>query len=259
MQPTLWAVHVSLAALWMSGGVVPDAVVGQSQGELAAACVAGALSLDDAARAITMRSQLFAETLVGTGGIASAGTSADELRPLLARYAGRLEVAGDIGPRHATVAGDQDCLEHLAAHLDACGIRCTVIPASIPSHCSAIEPLRERLRDLLAPLTPKPTRIPMYSTVTAAAIEGWALDADYWYANARRPVAFAPAVRNLVAHGARRFVECSAHPVLVTATSETAAQSGLPVRVTGTLRRGHGGLDEFHRALTESVHVPSAA
>lgn len=249
VQPALWAVHVSLAALWMANGVTPHAVMGQSQGEVAAACVAGALSLAEGARVISLRSQLFAEKLAGTGGIASVRMAVDELAPLLAPYAGRLAIAGDIGPRTATVAGDEEPLQHLAAQLNSRGIRATTIPASIPSHCFAVEPLRERLTELLAPVSPRPTRFPMYSTVTGAAVDGRALDADYWYANARRPVLFQPAMRRLLAHGARVFVESSAHPVLTSAMADTAERSGVPATVAGTLRRGHGGIDQFHAAL----------
>jgi acyl transferase domain-containing protein len=258
VQPALWAVHVSLAALWMDHGIVPDAVVGQSQGEIAAACVAGALSLDDAARVITLRSQLFAETLVGRGGIASVAMSATALEPLLTPYHGLLDIAGDIGPATATVAGDEACLGDLVAKLHGRAIRATVIPASIPSHCHAIDPLRARLTELLAPVAPRTTDIPMWSTVTGGAIDGRLLDAEYWYANARQPVLFAPAVRSLLNHGAQRFIESSAHPVLVSAITDLVAQSGLPtISVQGTLRRNHGGLGQF-RAAFDAVHTALA-
>lgn len=249
VQPVLWAVHVSLAQLWMADGVLPQAIVGQSQGEIAAACVSGALSLDDGARIISLRSQLFAETLAGSGGIASVRMGAQALEPLLAPYGGLLDIAGDIGPRTATVAGDKQCLDHLAGQLNSRGVRAIVIPASIPSHCFAIEALRERLTAMLAPVAPRPTRIPMYSTVTTAPIDGRTLTADYWYANARQPVLLQGAVRNLLNDGARLFVESSAHPVLTSAISETADQCGSVARATGTLRRGFGGMDQFQEAL----------
>ena len=259
VQPALWSVHVSLAQLWLAHGLVPDAVVGQSQGEVAAAFVAGALSVDDAARVISLRSQLFSETLAGTGGIASVAMSAADLAALVTPYDGGLEVAGDIGPSTATVAGDRACLDHLVDRLRKKNVRASVIPASIPSHCVAVEPLRARLTGALSPVVPGPTRIPMYSTVSAAAIEGWALDADYWYANARRPVLFAPAVRNLLRHGARRFVECSAHPVLTVAMAETVRASGLPAAVTGTLRREAGGIAQFRAAVGDASPAGSMA
>lgn len=252
VQPALWAVHISLAAMWIANGLVPQAVIGQSQGEIAAAYVAGALSLDDAARIITMRSKLFAETLVGRGGIASILLSAADVEPLLAPFGGLLEVAGDIGPVAATVAGAADSLETFVAHLHNRGVSATVVPASIPSHCYAIGPLRTRLLELLAPVRPQPSRLPMYSTVTGAAINWRALTADYWYANARQPVLLRPAVQNLLAHGARTFVESSAHPVLTSALRATAERAGLPVTVAATLRRGAGGPTQFAIALADA-------
>jgi acyl transferase domain-containing protein len=249
VQPVLFSVHLALAELWMANGLVPQAVIGQSQGEIAAACVSGALSLEDAALVIVARSQLFAEELVGRGGIASIGLPAHDVVPYLTRYEDRLEVAGIIGSRTVTVAGELEALKSLVAQLNHLGIAATVVPASIPSHCAFIEPLRERLATLLARVRPRPSHIPMYSTVTAEATGGDELTADYWYANARRPVLFDPAMRVLLAQGERVFVESSAHPVLTRAMSDTAADVGCPVVVTGTLRRGCCGPDQFRSAL----------
>jgi polyketide synthase 7 len=248
VQPVIFAVHVALAALWQANGLVAAGIVGQSQGEVAAACVAGALSLEDAACVIVRRSQLFAEQLVGRGGIASIALSAAEVEPLLTPYGGALEVAGVIGPRTVTVAGQLGALDDLVTHLTGRGVAAKVVPASIPSHCACIEPLRAQLTKMLADLSPRPSRIPMYSTVTGAAIDGRELTADYWYANARRPVLFEPVVRQLLAEGHRVFVESSAHPVLAAAMSATAETVGAAATITGTLRRGHGGLDQFHAA-----------
>ena len=254
VQPALFAVHVSLAELWMTNGLAPQAVVGQSQGEIAAACVAGALTLDDAARVIALRSQLFAETLVGTGGIASIDLPGTAVEHRLRAYPGKLEIAGRIGPRTTTVAGDVAALDELVAQCNADGAKATVVPASIPSHCFAIEPLRAQLTEMLAPVRPQTARIPMYSTVTAAQIDGRRLTADYWYDNARRPVEFDPAIRRLLFDGARVFVESSAHPVLTRAITATADTLNIATTVTGTLRRGHGGAEQFQASLVGVPH-----
>jgi polyketide synthase 7 len=258
VQPVLFSVHVALAELWLANGLVSQAVVGQSQGEIAAACVAGALSLEDAALVIVARSQLFAEELVGRGGIASIGLPDREIVQYLMPYQGRLEVAGIIGSRTVTVAGELAALKSLVAQLNQLDIVATVVPASIPSHCAYIEPLYERLTALLARVRPRPSHIPFYSTVTGQTMRGDELTADYWYANARRPVLFDPAMRVLLAHGERVFVESSAHPVLTRAIADTAHDVGCPVVVTGTLRRGLGGLDQFRSALA-AVPVRHAA
>lgn len=227
VQPALFAVHVALAALWIANGLVPEAVVGQSQGEIAATHLAGALSLDDAARIITMRSQLFADTLVGHGGIASIMLSAKTIRPLLARYGGLLEVAGDIGPTCATVPGAADVLAELIAYLD---VPATIVPASIPSHCWAVEPLRARLLQLLATV-------------------------------ARQPVLFRPATLAALARGHRVFVfvESSAHPVLTAPMTASGLDAGVPIRVSGTLRRGCGDLGHFAASMADACVTTTPA
>jgi polyketide synthase 7 len=249
VQPVLFSVHVALAELWMANGLVPQAVVGQSQGEIAAACVAGALTLEDAAHIIVSRSQLFAEELVGRGGIASIGLPERAVNQYLMPYEGVLEVAGVIGSNSVTVAGEQAALKDLVAQCNQLGVAARMVPVSIPSHCAYIEPLRGRLISLLARVRPQPSQIPFYSTVTGDAMRGDELTADYWYANARRPVLFDPAMRVLLAQGERVFVESSAHPVLTRAIADTADDVGCPVVVTGTLRRGCGGFDQFRSAL----------
>src|SRR5690349_2765200 len=161
VQPVLYAVHVALAEMWLADGLLVDAVVGQSQGEVAAACVAGAISLQDAARIIVMRSQLFAEELVGRGAIASIGLPECEIAPYLTAYAGDLDIAGVIGSRTVTVAGEMVALKELVAQLNQRGIKATVVPASIPSHSPFIDPLRDELASRLGEVRPRRGRIPM--------------------------------------------------------------------------------------------------
>jgi acyl transferase domain-containing protein len=135
-----------------------------------------------------------------------------------------------------------------------------VIPASIPSHCFAIEPLRDRPTDALTAIRPRPTQIPMYSTVTAAVIDGRELSAEYWYDNVRQPVLFQPAMRNLLSHGARVFVESSAHPRADVGDDRDRHPAGIPVVVTGTLRRGHGDYAQFLTSLAQATaSTPQAA
>src|SRR5690606_2708639 len=123
VQPVLFAVMVSLAALWESVGVRPSAVVGHSQGEVAAAYVAGGLSLEDAVRVIVLRSRLFAETLVGKGAIAAIALPAQDLERRLTAWDGRLSVGARNGPSHSTVVGDEEALAELVAQCEAEGIR----------------------------------------------------------------------------------------------------------------------------------------
>ncbi|MDH6134257.1 polyketide synthase 7 [Kitasatospora sp. MAA4] len=258
VQPVLFSVMVALAELWRSHGIEPDAVVGHSQGEIAAACVSGALSLEDAARLVVLRSRIFAEELVGHGAVASVGLGSTELEPLMAPYGDRLSIAGLNSPSLVTVAGEPQALEELVATLTDAGVRARVIAATVASHCAQVEPLRERLLDLLSFVRPRAGRVPIYSTVTGEVLDGSELTTEYWYENCRRPVSFEPAVRSLLADGFNLFVESSAHPVLMPSVAETVGDAGGEAAAVGTLRRGRGGLEQFYTGLADA-YVTGAA
>ncbi|HEV2639828.1 MAG TPA: SDR family NAD(P)-dependent oxidoreductase, partial [Actinocrinis sp.] len=258
VQPALWAVMVSLAALWQAAGVHPDAVLGHSQGEIAAAVVAGILSLEDAARIVALRSRALT-ALSGRGGMLSLAESADAVTARLAPYPGRIDIAAVNGPGATVVSGDPDALDALAAECEAAGIRARRLPVDYASHGPQVEQLREEILALLAPTAPQPGRIPMLSAMTGAFLEGPEADADYWYNSLRQPVRFADAVQVLGSAGYAVFVETSAHPVLTTAVQATLDGSDQAAAhpahvVTGTLRRDGGGPDRVLAALAE-VHA----
>ncbi|CAM5711442.1 Polyketide synthase OS=Streptomyces fumanus OX=67302 GN=GCM10018772_62400 PE=4 SV=1 [Streptomyces fumanus] len=248
VQPVLWAVMVSLAALWESFGVRPAAVVGHSQGEIAAACVAGALSLDDAAKVVALRSQAIVE-LAGTGGMASLGVPAERAAELLAPYEGRVSVAAVNGPGSVTVAGEPDALDALLADCDAADVWARRVPVDYASHSAQVESIRDRILTDLADLEPMTPRIPFYSAVTAERLETTPLDAAYWYTNLRQTVRFEETVRLLLADGFDAFIEASAHPVLTTPVEGTVEDAAV---ILGTLRRDEGDLRRFTTALGEA-------
>src|SRR4051812_47168313 len=134
VQPVLWAVMVSLAALWRSYGVEPSAVVGHSQGEIAAATVAGALSLQDGARVVALRSQVIKERLAGKGGMMSVPLPAAETASRLTRWDGRLQLAAVNGTSTAVVCGDTEALDELFAELTEQEVRVKRIPVDYASH-----------------------------------------------------------------------------------------------------------------------------
>ncbi|MDT0527733.1 SDR family NAD(P)-dependent oxidoreductase [Micromonospora sp. DSM 115977] len=253
VQPTLFAVSVSLAALWESYGVRPSAVVGHSQGEIAAAHVAGGLTLDDAAAVVALRSRIIAG-IAGDGGMVSVATTADEATATITRWAGRVALAAVNGPTSVVVSGDSAALDELVAHYESREVRVRRVPVDYASHSAHVEQLREQLLDLLAGLRPRTGEVRFRSTVEGDWLDTAALDADYWYRNLRQTVRFDDAVRSLVAAGYQTFVEVSAHPVLTMAVQESvelAAADPDAVTVTGSLRRGEGGLGRFLRALAE--------
>ncbi|MFI6006049.1 type I polyketide synthase [Streptomyces sp. NPDC051366] len=254
LQPASFAVMVGLAAVWASVGVEPDAVLGHSQGEIAAACVAGALSLEDAARVVTLRSQAIAKDLAGRGGMASVALSVDEAVARLEPWADRVEVAAVNGPSSVVIAGDAEALDEALDALDDQGVRIRRVAVDYASHTRHVEAIRETLAEALAGVNAQAPTVPFYSTVTGSWVEDAdVLDGGYWYRNLRGQVGFGPAVAELLAQGHGVFVEVSAHPVLVQPITETIDKSDTDtdVVVTGSLRREDGGLRRLFASMAE--------
>ncbi|GAB3887942.1 hypothetical protein GCM10029964_054750 [Kibdelosporangium lantanae] len=250
LQPLLWAVMVSLAEVWRSYGVEPTAVVGSSQGEIAAACVAGALSLPDAALVVTARSKLFAEELVGRGAVASVALSREDVALSLVGHP--LAIAGVNGPTSVTVAGALEPLEAYVAESVAKGVRARIVPATVASHTAQVDRLHDTLVAAVAAVRPVSTTTKFYSTVTGGLVDGADLDAEYWFTNARKHIALQDATRTMLAAGHRVFIEVSPHPVLTSAIRETAEQAGADVVVVGSLRRDEVGERRMAASVAEA-------
>jgi acyl transferase domain-containing protein/thioesterase domain-containing protein len=250
LQPALFAIMVSLAELWSSAGVEPSAVAGHSQGEIAAAVVAGALTLEDAAQVVAVRSQALAR-LTGDGGMMSAAITSREAEHLIAAAGGRLAIAAVNGPRSVVISGDRPALGELLAKLTADGVRAREIPVGYASHSAQVEAVRDRLLTELAHVRPGPGAIPFYSAVTGGRLDGEHLDAGYWYRNLRQPVLFDQVTRQLLESGHTVLVEVSPHPVLTASIEETLDDLGQPadVVVTGSLGRGQPGPASFVTSL----------
>ncbi|RDG39830.1 type I polyketide synthase [Streptomyces corynorhini] len=251
VQPLSFAVMVSLAALWQECGVRPDAVLGHSQGEIAAACVAGALSLPDAARVVALRSRAIAARLAGRGGMLSVLQPEHRVRELLRPWQGRVEVAAVNGPAAVVLAGEPGALTDVQLELESRGAQVRLVPVDYASHAPGVEAVRDGWAELLGGIVPVAPEVPWYSTVEGEWMRGPAADGDYWYRNLRRPVRFDPAVRALAAQGFEVFVEVSSHPVLTAAVQDILADTGRPGVVCGTLRRDEGGPERFARSLGE--------
>ncbi|MFJ3743840.1 type I polyketide synthase [Streptomyces albidoflavus] len=251
VQPVLWAVMVSLAEVWRAQGVEPGAVIGHSQGEIAAAVVAGGLSLEDGARVVALRSRAL-RALSGLGGMVSVARNVDEVRGLLAGWEGRIGVAAVNGPSSVVVSGDAEALDEFVAACDASGMRARRVAVDYASHSAHVERIEEELAGLLAPVAPRSCDVPFYSTLSGGVIDTAGLDAGYWYRNLRGTVEFEAGTRALLADGFRVFVEVSAHPVVATGVQETIEDAGVQAGVVGTLRRDEGGLERFALSLGEA-------
>ncbi|WP_143079238.1 type I polyketide synthase, partial [Streptomyces monashensis] len=254
VQPASFAVMVGLAAVWSSVGVRPDAVVGHSQGEIAAACVSGALSLEDAAKVVALRSRAIGEQLAGHGGMASVALSEEEVVARLERWSGRVEVAAVNGPNSVVIAGDAQALDEALRVLSGEGVRVRRVAVDYASHTRHVEDIRDTLGEVLAGIDAQAPTIPFYSTVTGGWVEAaGVLDGGYWYRNLRGQVGFGPAVADLLGQGHRVFVEVSAHPVLVQPVTgildgSDVGEGGV---VTGSLRREEGGLRRLLVSMAE--------
>ncbi|WP_329237530.1 type I polyketide synthase [Actinoallomurus sp. NBC_01490] len=252
VQPALWAVMVSLAELWRSHGVRPEAVVGHSQGEIAAAYVAGALSLEDAAKVVALRSRAIG-ALSGRGGMASVSSPVARVEERIARWDGRLSVAAVNGPSAVVVAGEPEALDELVAACAEDEVRARRIPVDYASHSAHVEAVEADIREALRGIRPRDGDVPLLSTVTGDWIDTSTMDAGYWYANLRRTVRFEPAARALLDTGHDAFIEVSPHPVLTSSVQEIAEENAaVNVVVTGSLRRDQGGIACFLASAAEA-------
>ncbi|MFJ2264539.1 SDR family NAD(P)-dependent oxidoreductase [Streptomyces sp. NPDC087844] len=250
VQPVLWAVMVSLAAVWAGHGVVPSAVVGHSQGEIAAACVAGVLSLEDGAKVVALRSKALRQ-LAGRGGMASLGVTPERAEALCEGRPG-VRVAAVNGPSSTVVSGPPEAVTAVVAQAKSEGLRARLIDVDYASHGPQIDEITGELHTVLAGIRPRSAPVAFYSTVTGGRIDGTDLDTEYWVTNLRRPVRFADAVDALLRDGHEMFIEASPHPVLTLGLQECFEEAGVDAVALSTLRRDHGGRAQLARALGQA-------
>ncbi|MDI5962395.1 type I polyketide synthase [Streptomyces sp. SL54] len=253
VQPVLWAVMVSLSAVWESFGVVPDVVVGHSQGEIAAACVAGGLSLQDAAMVVALRSRAI-RVIAGRGGMLSVALGADAVGERLGEWADRVSIAAVNGPSSVVLSGDDAALEEIASLWAEQGVRVRRVPVDYASHSAHVEEIEDHLLEVLSQVRPVTSSVPMWSTVTGEVTDTAGMDAAYWYRNLRSRVRFAEAARALAEQGRYVFVEVSPHPVLAMSVQDTldvvAEDPAVDAScVVETLRREEGGLRRLFTSL----------
>ncbi|MBU3867850.1 type I polyketide synthase, partial [Streptomyces sp. 4503] len=257
VQPVLWAAMVSLAAVWAEYGVRPAAVVGHSQGEIAAAVVAGALSLEDGAKVVALRSRAL-RRLAGGGAMASLGVGEEQATELLSGLADQPDavvVAVVNGPESTVVSGPP---EQVAATVTACreaGERARMIEVDYASHSPQVDEIAEELTELLKGVEPVGTSesgVVFYSTVTGGRADASTLHTGYWVRNLRERVRFADAVQALLADGHRVFIEASTHPVLTMAMRESFEHAESGATAVPTLRRDHGDLAQLTKSVAQA-------
>ncbi|MEU5274663.1 SDR family NAD(P)-dependent oxidoreductase [Streptomyces hygroscopicus] len=259
VQPVLWAVMVSLAAVWAEYGVCPGAVVGHSQGEIAAAVVAGVLSLEDGARVVALRSRAL-RRLAGGGAMASLGVGRERVERLLSGLGDRaagVVVAAVNGPASIVVSGPPEQVAAVVAVCRDSGERARMIEVDYASHSPQVDGIAGELAEVLGGVEPvggseSGSGVVFYSTVTGGRVDTVDLDARYWVRNLRERVRFADAVQALLADGHRVFIEASTHPVLTMGMRECFEEAGVPATTVPTLRRDHGGLAQLTKSLAQA-------
>lgn len=249
IQPLLFALQVALARLLASWGIVPAATIGHSLGEIAAAYVAGALSLAEAAAVVHHRSRLSEQCARRDGAMAVVDLTPAEAEQALVPFAGELGVAAVNGPRMTVLSGDADALQALCEQHERRGGFHRRVDTNYAWHSHHVEPAALPLRAALTGLAPAATTRAFYSTVVGRALGGAELDAEYWALNLRRPVMFADAVAAAMSAGHERFLEIGPHPLLVAGIERLAGSLARPVVAVPTLRRN----EPERRSLLEGV------
>jgi acyl transferase domain-containing protein/NADPH:quinone reductase-like Zn-dependent oxidoreductase/NAD(P)-dependent dehydrogenase (short-subunit alcohol dehydrogenase family)/acyl carrier protein len=242
VQPVLFAMEVALAAMWRAWGVEPDLVVGHSMGEIAAAHVAGALSLEDAVRVICRRSRLL-RRVAGLGAMTLVELTLKEAELALVGYEDRLSVAVSNGPRSTVISGEPAALAEVIAKLEKRGVFCRSVKVDVASHSPQMDVLRDDLAAALAELRPRPLSLRMRSTVSGELVRGDELNADYWVRNLRAPVLFSAAVARAIEAGQTIFLEISPHPILTHSIEENLREQARDGVAIPSLRRHE---DERH-------------
>ena len=258
VQPTLFAIQVALAAAMRSYGVQPGAVIGHSLGEVSAAVVAGALSLEDGVRVICRRSRL-CKRLAGSGAMASVELPTQRVREeLKSRGVTDVVVSVVASPQSTVVGGATQAVRDLVAAWERREVMAREVAVDVASHSPQVDPILAELADVLAELTPMTTKVPFYSATLDDPRAQAACDPGYWVDNLRQPVRFAAAVQAALEDGYRVFAELAPHPLLTRAVEQTAQATDLPAQALACMRREQE-LPHGLRRFVADLHCAGAA
>jgi len=239
-QPVLFAIQTALAALWRSWGIVPEAVIGHSVGEIAAAHVAGAIKLEDAAKIAVLRGKLI-QTVAGKGAMAAVEISPHEAAELIFQRKLEVTVAAVNAPNSITLSGRPDALDQFLAEVAERRVEIHRLNVSCAFHSPFMESAAETLEKALSGLRPADTSTPIFSTVEGRVLKGREFGESYWRRNVREPVQFAAAATAAVQAGYSLFLEVSPHPVLGRALSRCVEACGESGSAMASMRRGQDG------------------
>jgi len=235
-QPANFALQIALAEVWKSYGVSPDAIVGHSAGEVAAAYIAGALTFEDAVKVIYIRSTL-QQLTTGKGKMLAADISFDEVSTMLGEYKGLVSIAAINSPSSVTLSGDEKSLDELSEKMKKRSIFNKYLRVKVPYHSHYLESMKAEFFEQLNDISPNKNTIALYSTVSGGKIDGKCQDTEYWWKNARDPVFFMDACSSLINDGYTLFLEVGPHPVLFSSIQDCLLNTGNQGKVAYSLRR----------------------
>ncbi len=247
-QPCLFALQTGLSALWRSWGIEPYAVAGHSVGEITAAHIAGALSLEDAVRVIYHRGRCM-DLASSHGRMIAAAMTENEARTIVSGLEDRVSVAAVNSPSSITLSGDAEALAQIQEALDEQQVFYKPLRVDYAFHSPQMDPVREELLASLSGITPrKPSKL-MISTVTGRPCIEPLCDAEYWWQNVRQCVRFGDAILSLIDAGLNHFVEVGPHPVLSTYVLESLSSRHVDGLVVPSLRREQDELVQMMSSL----------
>ena len=253
VQPTLFAVQVALAELWKSRGIIPQAVVGHSMGEVAAAHIAGILSLEDATKVICIRSKLMKE-MSGQGSMIATELSLNQAQELLKKYENKISIAAINSPSSTILSGDPKSMDEIMNFIQSKNLFCRLVNVNVASHSPQMDGIRSVLLQELVDLDPKPPKLPFYSTVTRNTGKEAGFDAEYWMNNLREPVLFLDSVKDLLSDGFNQFIEISPHPTLLGAVQQISNGYSSRIGLFPSAHRDQSDEEVVNRTLA-ALHV----
>lgn len=213
---------VGLTSVWQALGIEPDVTLGHSLGEIAAAHVAGAMTLAEAVAVVIARAGAL-DSLAGDFGAASLGVSVDEARQAVSDAAGWMELSVVNSAASVVVSGDRTAIADLVSDMQSRGRFARVIAMSFPAHTSALDPLRAQLLAGVPESRFGDGTVPFIGSVTGEVVGADTEFGEYWYRNLRSTVRFDQAAATARDSGVEGFVEMSAHPALLHALADTDA------------------------------------
>lgn len=249
-QPALTSIQISLFEMWKARGVEPEAVVGHSMGEVPAAYMAGALSLEDALLVIYHRGRLIQTLTGGRGKMAFVDLPRSEVEEFLKGREDLVSVAAINSPGNTVISGDAQTLLEIVATMESKEVFVKVLESvDFASHSPQMAEIQDELRAAIGKIQPRAARVPFYSTVKGDIVPGEDLGPAYWAENIRQPVLFSTSIEKLLGSGHNIFLEIAPHPALSGSVKQCIAAGKQQAWAIASLNRKEAKMPVFLGAL----------